>query len=179
MPDPNSSIVIRRASSMDAGAIASLHTLSWQAAYQDILPAEYLRKDLQNEHRQYWASKMQDMRGGDFVLLAACKDRLVGFVSVSEREEGDCQALLEHLHVLPSERASGIGSALFLEVSKQLAVQGKTRFYLWVFDQNRSAIVFYEKWSGTRAGSHVIEIAGEKIPETRYAFDVSQLGRRQ
>ena len=76
------SLQLRRATSADARAIASVHIASWQSAYQGMLPAEFLDSlDVDTRASLYGFDGPDDP-----VMWIAVDDAVVGFVAVVHAE---------------------------------------------------------------------------------------------
>jgi predicted N-acetyltransferase YhbS len=167
---------IRTASIKDAVLIAHMHATSWKDAYKNILPNDYLEDDLESERERHWNKKMNELAGNDFVLIAQENKRPVGFISVWQVNNGEYDAFVDNLHVLPVEKGKGIGLSLIIHAAEKLIRLNKKSFYLWVFDQNTPARRFYERTGGKAKDKSMFEIRGKKIPETRYVWtDLSAL----
>lgn len=171
---------VRKAGSEDADLIAYMHATSWKDAYRNILPQEYLDDDLEGERKRHWHKKMNELNGNDFVLIAEEDGLPVGFISVWEVHNGDYDALVDNLHVLPGKKGKGKGSMLIAYAAEKLIELNKRSFYLWVLDQNVPARLFYERIGGMAKDKSVFEIMGKKIPETRFVWtDLNLLLKRK
>ena len=167
---------VRQAGQKDAALIAHMHAASWKDAYKDILPKEYLEDNLEAERELHWNKKMNELTGNDFVLIAEENEIPVGFISVWEVNNGDYDAFVDNLHVLPDKKGKGKGAALVAYAAEKLIRLNKHSFYLWVLDQNIPARRFYERIGGTAKDKGMFEIRGRKIAETRFVWtDLSSL----
>lgn len=79
-PDPGT--IVRPASTADARAIAAVHVASWRAAYQSMLPADYLASLSVTEREARWTQTLSD--GPARVLVALTGGRLVKTGGVRE-----------------------------------------------------------------------------------------------
>lgn len=161
---------IRIAGREDAVLIAHMHAASWKDAYRNILPEEYLEDNLEAEREKHWHNKMNELSGNDFVLIAEENKTPIGFISVWEVNDGDYDAFVDNLHVLPGEKSKGRGSALMAYAAERLIRLNKRSFYLWVLDPNIPARRFYERIGGIAKDKSMFEINGVKIPETRFVW---------
>ena len=116
--------MVRRARSDDLDAIAGVFRRSF--ATLDFLP-ELHTPDEDREH-------LRRVLGEQEVWVADRDGRLVGFTAL----DGD---LCTHLYVDPAVHRSGIGSALFEQITRARA----NGFRFWVFQQNENARRFYER----------------------------------
>ncbi|MDH3606696.1 MAG: GNAT family N-acetyltransferase, partial [Acidimicrobiia bacterium] len=83
--------MIRQATSEDAARLADIHITSWQAAYADLLPTEFL--DGLNAERERRTEQWQDWLGTDSsqrsVLVALHDDEVVGFAHTGPSGDKD------------------------------------------------------------------------------------------
>lgn len=140
-------IEITEAGVDDAGAVASLHSLSWQASYAGILPDDYLQTQVTKERASYWSGALP-CRDYALVLLARNQTGPVAFVAVKRLVDSGYDATIEHLHVLPQMKGRGVGRLLMKETASRLIADGLTSVCLWVFEDNEPAIGFYENLGG-------------------------------
>lgn len=103
----------------------------WQAIFPDpvdqIDTEEYIRRFIIHNH------------GLSFVAEKDC--RIVGTVLAGHDTR---RGYIYHLGVLPDFRRRGIGKALLDAAEKSLASQGIEKAHLFVFQENRTALSFYE-----------------------------------
>ncbi|WP_055585019.1 GNAT family N-acetyltransferase [Streptacidiphilus griseoplanus] len=119
-------VVIRRARTADAPAIAQVHMAS-RAATMPYLPPQ------KRNHQQVtdWVREVHLRRNRTWV--AEHRGEVVGYASLA----GD---LLQHLYLRPDVRRRGVGTLLLDEVRRH-SPAGLT---LHVFQQNTDARAFYE-----------------------------------
>ena len=86
-----------------------------------------------------------------FVLLAEVNREPIGYALVHLRgpeetwETGDRIGVLETLAVLPDERGSGVGTALFERIYAELRELGVKELQVAVISKNAEALRFYER----------------------------------
>jgi ribosomal protein S18 acetylase RimI-like enzyme len=148
--------------------IASIHTRSWRDAYAGILPADYLRDQVQQDLQAYWVQR--EILPQDVVLVADTTDGPVGFIAVWCRPS----PFIDNLHVLPSMRSRGIGAALMEAAAGQLAARGHSTAYLWVFERNEAAIRFYQRLGAVVGKQEMKEVFGHRVLSVR--MESSDLG---
>jgi ribosomal protein S18 acetylase RimI-like enzyme len=140
-------MLIRRATPNDAAAIASIEVNSWQAAYRGLMPEAYLsrlsiaEKTIEwhhnlSKHAPLWAKR---------VLLAADKQRALGFVRVGAAADPADAGLIYLLYVLPEYWGAGLGAALMRAGMRELRALGQDSATLWVLRDNQRARRFYER----------------------------------
>jgi GNAT superfamily N-acetyltransferase len=144
---------IRRATSADAPAIATVHVRSWQAAYRGLLPQSYLDDLDPQQQRPQWDTVLESTDWpwrGTFVLCqgAEASSEVVGFASMSPSRDADRDPTdvgeLQTLYLHPDVWREGGGSALLHAVQHEC---GRARFHwamAWVLETNVRARHFYE-----------------------------------
>lgn len=130
---------IRRAAQSDLQDIAAIHIESWKDSYSDVMPAEFMAGQIDQDLAQHWNEI--EIQNEDIVLVAE-EDSFIGFVAVW------CRPIpfIDNLHVRPSHRSKKVGSALMKAVAKELIKKGHKTAYLWVFESNGRAYGFTRDW---------------------------------
>lgn len=150
MPSPMSSYSIRPAMPRDAKAIAEIHVATWQAVYQDVMPADYLKSMSVEKRLAYWREAIEF---SDPQLLVATddNDKVIGFVGFDRsRDSGTKSSVGEiwAMYVLQAHWGQGAGVALWDGARDGLKEEGCTQVTLWVLLQNERAMRFYEQAAG-------------------------------
>ena len=109
---------------------ATVHSVSWIASHRSFCMPDFIAVHTPERQRQYLLDKMG--KGSRFFLLT--EDRPVGVVSVNG-------SLIEDLYVLPEKQKQGNGTKL-LQFAIEKCVGIPT---LWILENNRNALGFYEK----------------------------------
>ncbi|HFI0263975.1 GNAT family N-acetyltransferase [Streptococcus suis] len=119
---------------------AYVHWKSWQEAYADLLPQEFLENVYTLERCQDWA-----VRYPQNVLVALVDERVVGFTCYGASSQEDLQPAGEiyALYVLSDYYGQKIGYQLMQAALEKL--QSYKQISLWVLEGNARAIAFYEK----------------------------------
>ncbi|MEJ2794304.1 GNAT family N-acetyltransferase [Iodobacter sp. LRB] len=159
---------IKKATQDDCLSIAQVHVLSWQHAYCDLLPGDYLAQLSVEKREAMWRNALS--MGSSQVLVARSGDVLLGFISFAACRDEDAasdQAEIWSLYVCPAYWATGVGRALYFAAKVQIQEQGFKTLSLWVIKGNQRALQFY-----TRAGfksdlSKTFELAGAELQELR------------
>lgn len=148
---------IRHAQPSDLALVADIQTESWQDAYADVFPADYLVNQLSQNLKRHWNE--MEIRPEDLVLVAE-DDVVVGFIAIWCRPD----PMIDNLHVKPARRSQKLGSALMQAAARHLIQQGHKSAYLWVVQSNQRAIRFYEKLGGVRTGLADLDLFGQAVP---------------
>jgi ribosomal protein S18 acetylase RimI-like enzyme len=161
--------MLRLATIEDAETIATIHICAWRAAYEGIVPAQYLASLSIQERAHLWRRVISEQHGA--VLLAVAPHGEVGFISFgpSRDKDGREKAEIYAIYVLPEFWHRGIGLQLLEEAERQLEARHFISFTLWVLEENTQARRFYEA-TGFRldGGRRQETIFGSSLTEVRY-----------
>ncbi len=167
---------ISRASPEDAAAIARVQVHSWQAAYEGIMPAEYLAALTAEKREAVWREFIA--RGAPELLVAREGESVVGFVAFGlcrdENAPAD-RAEVWAIYVAPSHWSQRVGSQLYGHARARLVEQGYHSVSLWVLIDNTRAIQFYAGVGFVADDESVKElvIGGKPLKEIRYVARLS------
>ncbi len=166
---------IREARPDEAEQIARVHVRSWQAAYRDQLPDEYLEtlhSDLPRRTRM-WATAITD---GPVPLVAEVDGKIVGFVSYGPSRDlfaGQQVGEVYAIYLVFEQWGKGIGKALQDETITRLRSRGFSEATLWVLDTNQRTRRWYERQGWTADGSEkVAKVEGIPAKEIRYRISL-------
>ncbi len=166
--------MIRPATIKDASRLAEIHISSWQSAYADLLPAEFLdglsaEMEKRTEQWQDWLSTENPQRS---VLVAADGDEVVGFAHTGPPGDKDLESKgvgeLYAMYLDPARYRQGWGTILMDAVFDDLRASGFTEASLWVMTGNGAARAFYQQAGWEADGSHSDVCLGITIPAMRY-----------
>jgi GNAT superfamily N-acetyltransferase len=138
-------VALREARRGDELAVAELHVRSWQDAYKELMPAEFLAGLDPGERASRY-----EFEGGEGVpttVLAVEAGSIAGFVTFGPSRDADTIGLGEiyALYVDPDRYKGGIGSLLMADARHRLREGGITECVLWVLRGNQPAQRFYER----------------------------------
>jgi Acetyltransferases len=167
-------IIIRAALPGDARAIAALHIRSWQWAYRNLLPAEYLQRieaSLEQRTKAHYAALANPSKR-QRRWVAEYNGTLAGFAFTDTSNDPDATpeiAQVEALYLAPEAAGKGIGRALFSYTVAELRRQGYGQATLWVLKNNQHARKFYTSAGWLPDGqTKVEERPGVTLQEVRY-----------
>lgn len=166
--------LVRQADFDDAAGIGRVHVEVWRAAYNNILPDDYLSALSDIRHSATWAEILDDQnRAGATFIAEAEEDGIVGFADCrTERVPGDAKrGEVTAIYVLPRWQRKGVGSQLVEACAGYLALESVQTLAIWVLELNHEACEFYEALGGARAESRRISFAGEELAERCYRWD--------
>jgi GNAT superfamily N-acetyltransferase len=176
-------MTIRLAGAADAGAIAQLHTHSWQTAYRGILRDEFLDGPLLENRRQLWRNRVADTHRADqLILVDEHAGVLRGFACAFFDADAQWGCLLDNLHVVPDLKGKGLGRQLIGAVADRVwRANAHGRLHLWAYEQNLAARRFYERLGGVVTEQHNEPAPdGSQVNAVRYCWsELSGLARRR
>ena len=172
--------MIRSAIPPDAKAIAQVHIRSWQRAYRDLMPSEYLDSlEVTLPQRvSYWTNAIQS--GDSTLLVAELDNQVIGWISVGASRDTDAAANnageVMALYVLEEHWQTGIGRALWNAGLQRLIEQGHSLLTLWVLVRNERAIRFYRKagWVEETGTKRNLVRGGVTLEEVRYERHITR-----
>ena len=158
-------IIIREATKSDAEAIASIHSLSWQSTYRNIMTDGYLDKELPDIKRSHWQKVCNDPPTGAVLLIAYSRNEPIGFIAAYKDHIPDYDYYIDNIHVQPTLKGKGIGKRLMAAAMDKILSLGATSVALTVFIENTSAIAFYKKLGGKIVGESTQTFDGRDLPD--------------
>lgn len=155
----------------DALAIAQIHVAAWQAAYRDIVPAEFLASLSTEKRHKYWLGAIA--AGSPQVLVAKSAREVIGWVAFGPcRDAGASpkEAEVWAIYVAPQHWSQGVGAQLWQNARVYLVKQGYTTVSLWVLVENLRAVRFYQATGFMKEQRSIKEvtIGGKALQEVRY-----------
>jgi GNAT superfamily N-acetyltransferase len=164
---------IRLAKSDDAFAVAQIHVRSWQVAYRDLLPADYLH-GLRAADR----AARYDLGNRDpsrpVTLVAVDGDVICGFATIARGDAPACGELAA-LYVAPERWRSGVGLALVAAARQQLLAFGHREAVLWILSGNTRAEMFYARAGWAKdGGQRIVSLWGVTVEELRFRTDLGE-----
>ncbi|HTU49844.1 MAG TPA: GNAT family N-acetyltransferase [Acidobacteriaceae bacterium] len=171
---PYSGMLLRPAQPEDALAVAGVHVRSWQAAYRNILPDDYLNQ-LRPEDRaaKYDFATRDPLKPRTIVAVEEGKPSAIyGFATTMPVTDSDMPGYGElcALYVDPQHWGKGLGVALVSAAREQMFEQGFGKAILWVLTGNVRAERFYQNDSWTADGvRRKATVWGIEVDEIRYA----------
>jgi GNAT superfamily N-acetyltransferase len=140
---------VRKAEAGDAMAIAVVHVRSWQAAYEGLVPQDYLDGLDPVRRRALWDRVLAEdawPRAG--VLVAGDGKRVAGFAHLRPARDEDAGpsliAEITAIYLVPEAWGIGVGRQLMTTSLDALERAGYRQATLWVLDSNERARRFYE-----------------------------------
>lgn len=161
--------MIRRAVSEDANRIAEIHVSSWQAAYESMIPADYLSGLSVERRESMWKRVINQTKDPVFVSMEG--DQMVGFCHVTASRDADADRCAEitAIYVDPPFWRRGHGPALCGAAIAYAEKDAFNEISLWVIAENQRARDFYERMGFLDDGGFkLVERPGFVLKEVRY-----------
>ena len=165
-------ITIRLAVPADAPDMAEVHMRSWEVAYKDIIPAEYIRE--KNIGRpSMWQKSLDEGQYPHRVIQL--NGKTVGNMCIAPPQDDDLDEDFYELHGIylhPDYYRQGIGT-LAMEYAYDIARNANKKFMtVWVFSENLNSIRFYEKCGFVPDGKTKILNCGKPLTAIRMRRDL-------
>ena len=165
-------MVIRRLTpSDDIDHVSRVYARSWKAAYQGLVPQEYLDSLPENRWSPFLAEDPSQ-------LWLACEgEEIIGASTYGPARDGAMPGWGEivSIYLLPEFYRRGIGSKLFEASLESLVSMGYSDVYLWVLEDNHPARRFYEKNGFQCNGDALCDtIGGKELREIRYILHLGK-----
>ncbi len=156
----------------DAAGILTVQALSWQAAYQGLLPTRAFPKADDPSGVRYWR---QILLSGDTATRVAARadGAVVAFASGGWRRDPSLPADSEiyALYVHPDLQGRGLGRRLLKSLGAVFEGRGAQRLGLWVLAANEPGQRFYRRMGGTAKVRQVSRERGVDFDEVAYVWD--------
>lgn len=171
---------IRRATVVDAEAIAKVRIDSWRASYRGMIPDAYLDGMKIEDSTRMWTRVLSAASDAACTFVAEIEGELVGFAAGITLAEPKLEfdAELTALYILPSAQRAGIGRRLLEQVAATLAAAGAPGMLVWVLAQNRKARDFYEHLGAQLLAEQTFKWDELDLVEVAYGWrEIASIGK--
>jgi ribosomal protein S18 acetylase RimI-like enzyme len=143
-------VTLRDARRGDELAVAEVHVRSWQEAYRELMPADFLDALDPRDRAERYEFEGEEGPPTTVVAVAAGAgdvESVVGFVTFGPSRDEDTVGMGEiyALYVDPGRYEGGLGRMLMAHARRRLKEQGFEAAVLWVLLGNERAASFYER----------------------------------
>ena len=140
-----------------------VHWQTWREAYDEILPAEF-QEQMTLDKCRFYSQKYPEN-----TLIALDGAKVVGFVSYGDfRDPARIAGEIFALYVLKDYYGKGIGQQLMKAAFAGLV--SYPEIVLWVLEDNKRAIAFYEKMGFIFDGQEKVIDLGKAVKEKRMIY---------
>lgn len=162
----------------DCHGIAAVQVLSWQHAYEGIVPADYLATMEVDSRAARWRDTLAQGKGQ--VLVARDEQGIQAFIAFGPSRDEDAppdRAEIWALYASPLHWSQGVGRALWIEARARLFDRGVRSVSLWVLARNARAIMFYALagFAPEARSSRWIALGGAELQELRCVCRIDTL----
>lgn len=165
-------IIIRKARTEDAEAIANIKISGWQTAYKGIIEDDFLDNMNINEEIE---KRKKNIKNGADIIVAELDNEIVGFClyrdyikNQEENLDADCE--ISSLYVKTELKRKGIGKKLMNYVINDLKSKRKKKMILGCLKDNYPSRAFYEKMGGKVLKTEKIAFGNKEYEEKIYEY---------
>ena len=165
-------IKLRHSTVDDAGAIARVQALSWQATYRGMIPQDYLDAIDVDAWAERHRGHMLEEPEGFVSYMAEEEGEIVGWALGGPNRDQRMiySAELFTIYLLPGYERRGIGRMLMNAVARGLMSLGFESMIVWVLRDNWAAREFYEALGGAYVVRGVMDLDGTDVPVVSYGW---------
>ena len=166
---------IRYASVDDIHGMGRVYVDTWKAAYQGMIPQEFLDGLTYESWEGRYRSRFSKMEGYHVAVLTL-EDRIIGVMSfMKTRDDGlpeTCGEIVS-IYVLQEYWHQGFGKLMLDWAVKELKSLGFTECVLWTLEDNHLAQSAYERFGFKPDGARQSqEFCGKAVWEIRYCMKI-------
>jgi len=168
-------INIRKAIPEDAYDFTGCVISSWQSAYKEIVPKDYLENMLVEKEKRVEKYKNEIKNTGDrgyYCVMYA--ERMIGIIIINIQHNEDKSSIGEIWAIYLIEEFCGknYGKILLNFAINELKSMGQKKIILWVFEENHRARHFYEKNNLSYNGiKREVDKYGKPLIELQYILN--------
>lgn len=164
---------LRLAHLSDADTIAHLHTAGWRDTYDNIMSSDFLKNHAPQERQSHWHSVLSHSSDGEAVFVAENDGVVEGFVCVKLWNDAQWGTYIDSLHVSSALRGQGAGKKLLRHAAEWISgMDAESPLYLWVFEDNARATIFYQRLGGVIVEQTVSDMpSSDKAPVFRISWE--------
>lgn len=164
-----SEVQIRRATTSDAAAIATVNVTSWRYAYAGIVADDYLTS-LDIEHRTHFFARYLGEDHPSRTWVASADGRTLGFVVIGPGRDEDAESRDQEIYAIYLDpEAWGRGVARDLMRTVLDSVETGSPVTLWTIADNDRAQHFYRRHGFVPDGVEKREdIGGQDLTQLRF-----------
>lgn len=137
---------LRRATPIDAPALAEVHVSSWREAYVDIVPESHFRGFTVERRAKSFQEALAS--GAEETYVVEHSGQIVGFLTLGSCRDSDIDPYttgeIWGIYVSPAYWHKGIGRYLCERGEAILSSRGYSWVTLWVLQANEQAKAFYK-----------------------------------
>lgn len=149
--------------------VSDIYEQSWKHAYRGIIPDTWLARIPSGQ----WANGLK--QSNRFSLVLFDDGKMCGAASYSHARMESMKDYGEiiSIYLLPEVMRMGYGYQLMRAAISELRSMGYRKAYLWVFQENRNARQFYERFGFMRGVKTQTDLYdGKELKELMYIYHI-------
>ena len=164
--------IVRESTEADAYDVARVNILSWQSAYRDIIPDDYLNNLNIDKRAERLKKDLVEYAGKTYWFAMAYDGKIIGTMAIGQCRDDDKPAAGEvmAIYLLPEYWSMGLGKKSMDFAVKTLRESSFDDIYVWVLEENVRARKFYEKYGFVYDGTRKEINLGKPLIEIRYVL---------
>jgi ribosomal protein S18 acetylase RimI-like enzyme len=139
---------IRKASKVDIKGISRVYVDSWRTTYRGLVPDDYLDELSYKDAEKRWNDFLNNENEPFIYVAINDTGKIIGFASGKSIDEKNYDGELYSLYLLQECRGLGVGRQLISAIVMQFKDKGIYSMMVWVMNQNKSGLGFYERMGG-------------------------------
>jgi len=162
-------MLIRRATLLDAPAIAKVNVMSWRETYPGIVPQSHLDNLSIDKRQDIWRQAIEQ---GRFVSVAENEGEVIGFADGGKfcGQHPNIVGELYAIYVLAAYHRKGLGRKLFDSIQQFLDQNNLLPFAIWALADN-PACHFYKAMGGKMVDEKWVDIGNIALKEFLFAYE--------
>jgi len=161
---------IREANKDDIKDIARVYVDGWKTTYQGLVPDDYLEKLSYEEAEQKWLHFLHNENEAFIYIAINDAEKVIGFAAGKNNDDENFAGELYSLYLLKESRGLGAGRQLVSAIAKQFKEKGIESMMVWVMEQNKSGLGFYERMGGKEYLRRKSEFGGMLVDDVAYGW---------
>ena len=161
---------VRKASKEDIKAVARIYVDSWRTTYQGLVPYDYLDKLSYEEAEQRWLTFLNNENDPFIYIAINDVGKVIGFASGKSIDDEHFDGELYSLYLLKESRGLGVGRKLVSAIAMHFEEKGIASMMVWVMEQNKSGLDFYERMGGKKYLHRKSEFGGTVVDDVAYGW---------
>lgn len=169
MLSSRTSIAVRKGKAADAKGLASIFQLSWQQAYQGIIPHLHLESLIRRRNADWWKTAL---KANNDLLVLELDGKLAGYATLGAcRSNGERRGEIYELYLSPKFQGLGLGEHLFEACRHRLDQRMLSGLIVWALADNTAAAHFYWRRGGRPIARTYEQFGASRLEKIAFAWD--------
>ena len=167
---------IKKANKEGIKDVARIYVDGWRTTYNGLVPDNYLDSLSYEEAEQKWLHFLNNENEPFIYIAMNDAGKSIGFASGKSIDDENFDGELYSLYLFQECRGLGVGRQLVSAIAKHFKEKGITSMMVWVMEQNKSGLGFYERMGGKEYLRRKSEFGGTVVEDVAYGWkDISVL----